>query len=406
MIQFSSDDKKAKLPKPSASKDNKNPQRMSSVSAGGFPLSERMDAVSNPDTLLSDSTHTGKQSGFLKQTETSFDQQLEKTIRPKSLPEYVGQSALKNNLQIALDAAKNREDVLEHVLLYGPPGLGKTTLSIIIAAEMHAEIHITSAPALERPRDILGLLMGMKSGSVLFIDEIHRMNKVTEEILYPAMEDFTLDRTVGKGESTKILRIPMPKFTLIGATTKAGALSGPLRDRFGMIYRLNFYMEQELASIIQRSASILKISITDDGALAIAKRSRGTPRIANRLLRRVRDFVSVKHPDAEAVTMELANAALELFDIDLLGLDQMDRMLLNLMLKNFSGGPVGIETLASALGEDSRTIEEVCEPFMLQAGLINRTSRGRVLTAAAYQHLGYKVPNHLQTTLFNPVHDE
>jgi Holliday junction DNA helicase RuvB len=270
--------------------------------------------------------------------------------------------------------------------------LGKTTLAMVIAQEMNAEIHITSAPALERPRDILGILMSMKPGSVLFIDEIHRLNKVAEEILYPAMEDFALDRTIGKGESTKILRVPLPRFTLIGATTKAGSLSGPLRDRFGLVYRLNFYSHEELAKIVIRSAGILNIQANPAGALAIASRSRGTPRIANRLLRRVRDFVAVKRSDQSVIDDIVAYDALSLFDIDALGLDPTDRMLLKLMIESFSGGPVGLETLASSLGEDSRTIEDVYEPYLLQAGLINRTPRGRTVTASAYRHLSYKLP--------------
>jgi Holliday junction DNA helicase RuvB len=330
---------------------------------------------------------------LLKSQETGYDQRLENTIRPKTLQEYIGQQLLKDSIQISLDAAKNRQEALDHLLFYGPPGLGKTTLAMVIAQEMNAEIHITSAPALERPRDILGILMGMKPGGMLFIDEIHRLNKVTEEILYPAMEDYALDRTIGKGEATKILRVPLPRFTLIGATTKAGSLSGPLRDRFGMVYRLNFYTEDELMGIVTRSSRILNIDITPEGARAIARRSRGTPRIANRLLRRVRDFLEVKHKGQSHIDEPVAEAALDLFEIDLLGLDPTDRALLRLMIENFSGGPVGVETLASSLGEDSRTLEDVYEPYLLQSGLINRTSRGRVATALAYRHLGLKMPS-------------
>lgn len=331
--------------------------------------------------------------GLLKAQETGYDNRLENTIRPKTLQDYIGQSALKESIQIGLDAAKSRQEALDHLLLYGPPGLGKTTLAMVIAQEMSAEIHITSAPALERPRDILGILMGMKPGSILFIDEIHRLNKVAEEILYPAMEDFALDRTIGKGESTKILRVPLPRFTLVGATTKAGSLSGPLRDRFGLIYRLNFYSGEELSRIVLRSAGILNIQVSPEGALAIASRSRGTPRIANRLLRRVRDFMEVKRADQKIIDETLANEALDLFDIDHLGLDPTDRALLKLIIENFGGGPVGLETLASTLGEDPRTIEDVYEPYLLQAGLVNRTPRGRMVTGNAYRHLSYRVPS-------------
>lgn len=331
-------------------------------------------------------------SALLKNGETDYDQRVESSIRPKRLADYIGQTSLKESLSIGLDAAKQRGEALDHLLLYGPPGLGKTTLAMVIAHEMDAPIHITSAPALERPRDILGLLMGMQPGSVLFIDEIHRLNKVAEEILYPAMEDFTLDRTIGKGESTRILRVPLPRFTLIGATTKAGSLSGPLRDRFGLLYRLNFYAPEELADIVLRSAGLLSIEASPDGALTIARRSRGTPRIANRLLRRVRDFMVVKRAEQSLIDHPLAHEALNLFDVDHLGLDPMDRQMLNTIIQSFGGGPVGVETLASAIGEDSRTLEDVYEPYLMQAGLINRTSRGRMVTAAAYRHLGLSLP--------------
>lgn len=330
--------------------------------------------------------------GLMKGQETTYDSRQDSSIRPKHLTEYIGQSALKESIQIGLDAAKTRNEPLDHLLFYGPPGLGKTTLAMVMAQEMGTEIHITSAPALERPRDILGILMSMKPGSVLFIDEIHRLNKVAEEILYPAMEDFALDRTIGKGESAKILRVPLPRFTLIGATTKAGSLSSPLRDRFGLVYRLNFYGHEELSQIVTRSAGILNIQVDPGGALAIASRSRGTPRIANRLLRRVRDYAAVKRAEQAVIDQNLAFEALDLFEIDPLGLDATDRMLLKLMIENFAGGPVGLDTLASSLGEDPKTLEDVYEPYLLQAGLLNRTPRGRMATVATYRHLGYRPP--------------
>ena len=312
---------------------------------------------------------------------TEFDMTFENNIRPKTFDSYIGQSNLKEMLKISIEAAKKRDVPLDHLLFYGPPGLGKTTLACVIANETGSEIKITSAPALERPRDIIGILMSLKPGEVLFIDEIHRLNKIAEEILYPAMEDFYLDMNTGKGQSLKTLRVPVPKFTLIGATTKAGALSGPLRDRFGIVHRLEFYSKEELKNVVLRSANILNINISDSGAYAIAVRSRGTPRIANRLVKRVSDYAIVKY-DGQ-VDEKIANEALDCLNIDKSGLDSTDRALLSLIAEKYQGGPVGIETLAAALGEDSKTIEEVYEPYLLQEGFIQRTPRGRKITPFA-----------------------
>ena len=313
--------------------------------------------------------------------ETSYDMSFEVNIRPKYFDEYIGQSVLKSNLKISIEAAKKRELPLDHILFYGPPGLGKTTLASVIASEMNTNIKITSAPSLERPRDIIGILMSLKAGDILFIDEIHRLNKISEEILYPAMEDFYLDMTTGKSQTLKSVRIPIPKFTLIGATTKAGSLSSPLRDRFGLIHRLEFYTEEELTKVIQRTAKILDIDIEEEGAIAIAKRSRGTPRIANRLVKRVRDFAIVKSNGL--IDSATANNALDILQIDKFGLDNTDRTLLNIIAEKYNGGPVGIETLATALGEDSKTIEDVYEPYLVQKGFLQRTPRGRKLTPFA-----------------------
>lgn len=327
-----------------------------------------------------------------------IDKSYENNIRPKTFDEYVGQSTLKNNLKISIEAAKKREQSLDHLLFYGLPGLGKTTLAGVIANEMQTEIRITAAPALERPRDIIGILMSLKSGEILFIDEIHRLNKVAEEILYPAMEDFYIDMTTGKSQTVKTLRVPVPKFTLIGATTKAGALSGPLRDRFGIVHRLEFYSCDELVEVVKRSARILNYQITDDGAMAIAKRSRGTPRIANRLVKRVADWAIVKSDGV--ITQEVAEKSLDVLKIDKFGLDNTDRALMKLIIEKYDGGPVGIETLAAALGEDARTIEDVYEPFLLQQGMIQRTPRGRKVSPEGYRHLGYKNFT-AQTSLFD-----
>ena len=319
------------------------------------------------------------------------DKNFENTIRPKNFDSYIGQSSLKETLKITIAAAKKRNQPLDHLLFYGPPGLGKTTLAGVIAEQMGVDIKITSAPALERPRDIIGILMSLNGGEILFIDEIHRLNKIAEEILYPAMEDFYLDMTTGKGQSVKTLRLPIPKFTLIGATTKAGALSGPLRDRFGIIHRLEFYTNEELSKVVTRTAGILNIETDEEGAYAIASRSRGTPRIANRLVKRVADFALVK-ADGK-ITKKIANDALDTLKIDKCGLDTTDRNLLMLIIEKYNGGPVGIETLAAALGEDVRTLEDVCEPYLLQAGLLQRTPRGRMVTPFALEHLEIKSSN-------------
>lgn len=328
---------------------------------------------------------------------TSFDMSFEANIRPKFFEDYIGQSTLKSTLKISIEAAKKRELPLDHILFYGPPGLGKTTLASVIATEMGTNIKITSAPALERPRDIIGILMSLKAGDILFIDEIHRLNKISEEILYPAMEDFYLDMTTGKAQSLKSIRIPIPKFTLIGATTKAGSLSSPLRDRFGIIHRLEFYTDEELSSVIKRTARILEIEIDENGAQAIARRSRGTPRIANRLVKRVRDYAIVKSDGL--IDEKTANDALDILRIDKFGLDNTDRSLLSMIAEKYNGGPVGIETLATALGEDVKTIEDVYEPYLVQKGFIQRTPRGRKLTPYACSCFNIKNTN-VQQALF------
>jgi Holliday junction DNA helicase RuvB len=311
----------------------------------------------------------------------------EESLRPQRLQDYIGQKALKEVLDIAIQAAKSRQEPMDHLLLYGPPGLGKTTMALILAQEMGVSCKITTAPALERPRDIAGLLVNLQPGDVLFIDEIHRLPRVTEEILYPAMEDARLDITIGKGQSARTRSLPLQPFTLVGATTRVGALTSPLRDRFGLIQRLRFYEIDELTEIVLRTAQVLDTAIQPDGAAEIARRARGTPRIANRLLKRVRDFVEVKA--SGPVTEAIAATALKLFNVDPCGLDWTDRRLLTVMIENFSGGPVGLDTMAAATGEDAQTIEEVYEPYLMQIGYLHRTPRGRVVTPAACQHLGY-----------------
>ena len=318
--------------------------------------------------------------------ETNADTEIEYTLRPKILSEYIGQTKAKENLKVFIEAAKMRGEPLDHVLLYGPPGLGKTTLAGIIANEMGVNIRITSGPAIEKPGDLAALLTNLSQDDILFVDEIHRMSRSVEEILYPAMEDYALDIIIGKGPSARSIRLDLPKFTLIGATTKAGALAAPLRDRFGVISRLEMYKPNELKTIIKRSASILNIDIDDEGASEIARRSRGTPRIANRLLKRVRDFAQLSQDGV--ISKELADHALNKMEIDDHGLDAIDKRMLLTVINQYGGGPVGVETLAATIGEETDTIEDVYEPYLMQIGFINRTPRGRVVTPSAYEHFG------------------
>ncbi|NES96763.1 MAG: Holliday junction branch migration DNA helicase RuvB [Desertifilum sp. SIO1I2] len=326
---------------------------------------------------------------LLLQAEATFEEtdKQEEKLRPRRIEDYIGQKDLKSVLAIAIQAAKGRKEPLDHLLLYGPPGLGKTTMSLILAEEMGVQCKITTAPALERPRDIVGLLVALQPGDVLFLDEIHRLPRISEEILYSAMEDFRLDVTVGKGNTAKTRSIPLKPFTLVGATTRIGSLTSPLRDRFGIVQRLRFYELDELTLIVQRTAEILKTVITEEGAQEVARRARGTPRIANRLLRRVRDFAQVK--GISPISQAEAAEALELYEVDPCGLDWTDRLILSAMIENFKGGPVGLETLAASTGEDAQAIEDVYEPYLLQIGFIQRTSRGRIATPAAWKHLGY-----------------
>ncbi len=334
---------------------------------------------------------------LISTAEIAEDSDNENSLRPKTLDEYVGQEKLKDNLNVYLQAAKMRGESLDHILLYGPPGLGKTTLAGVIANEMEVNIKVTSGPAIEKPGDLAALLTNLEEGDVLFIDEIHRMSRQIEEVLYPALEDFALDIIIGKGPSAQSIRINLPKFTLIGATTRAGQLSNPLRDRFGVILKLEMYTNEELAKIINRSASILGIDSDEEGALTLARCSRGTPRVANRLLKRVRDFAQVKGDGI--IDNKIAKLSLDRMDIDALGLDAMDRNVMKTIITIYNGGPVGLETLAAVIGEEAITLEDVCEPYLMQLGFLARTPRGRICTDLAYKHLDIKNNNIAQQSL-------
>jgi holliday junction DNA helicase RuvB len=321
---------------------------------------------------------------------TEEDVKLEGSLRPRCLEDYIGQSKAKESLKIYIEAAKQRQDSLDHVLFYGPPGLGKTTLACIIANEMGVNLKVTSGPAIEKPGEMAAILNNLQEGDLLFVDEIHRLNRQVEEVLYPAMEDYAIDIMIGKGATARSVRLDLPRFTLVGATTRAGLLTAPLRDRFGVIHRLEFYTVDELEQIITNSAKLLHVEIEPNGARELAKRSRGTPRLANRILKRVRDFAQVKYDGV--ITEEIANIALNMMDVDKLGLDHIDRNILLTLIEKFQGGPVGLDTLAASIGEDSGTIEDVYEPYLLKNGFLIRTPRGRMVTELAYGHLGLEIP--------------
>lgn len=318
------------------------------------------------------------------------DIRIEGSLRPQTLVDYIGQQKVKDNLKIYIEAAKQRGDALDHVLFYGPPGLGKTTLAGIIANEMGVHMKVTSGPAIEKPGEMAAILNNLQEGDILFVDEIHRLNRQVEEVLYPAMEDYAIDIMIGKGPTARSIRLDLPHFTLVGATTRAGLLTAPLRDRFGVIHRLEFYTVEELTVIIKQSAVKLAVRIDDQGAVELARRSRGTPRLANRILKRVRDFAQVKYDGT--ITEEVAKVALDLMDVDKMGLDRVDRNILKTLIEKFKGGPVGLDTLAAAIGEDAGTIEDVYEPYLIQNGFINRTPRGRMVTDLAYRHFGLEIP--------------
>lgn len=323
---------------------------------------------------------------IIKTEVTTEDKAIEKGLRPQNLDDYVGQEAIKEKIKVYIEAAKNRNEPLDHVLFYGPPGLGKTTLALIIALQMGVNIKVTSGPAIEKPGEMAAILNGLQENDILFVDEIHRLNRQVEEVLYPAMEDYSIDIMIGKGQGARSIRLNLPKFTLIGATTRAGLLTAPLRDRFGVIDKLEFYSVDELKEIIIKSADRLNVKIDEDGALELARRSRGTPRLANRLLKRVRDFAQVKYDGV--ITKEVANDALDKLDVDKSGLDKGDRTILETIIMKFGGGPVGIDSIAAAIGEDAGTLEDVYEPYLIQNGFIQRTKSGRIATDLAYQHLG------------------